>query len=170
MSNGGGPSAPAMWNARAEVMPLARAQIAALLPLWRDYQRFYEVPSSRIDGARNRAHIKHILTHPERGQVFLLHCANRIEGFATIYYTFSSTAAAPLGVINDLYVAPAWRGRCLGQALLDHCIAFLHDRGVAIAEWATRPDNRQARHLYDHYSAADTWLVYRVFSGKTADR
>jgi len=155
-------SLPPRSAVRADIAPLRREHIGALLPLWRDYQDFYQVPPASVDEQRNRAHIAHILTHPERGQIFLLHHAGQAQGFATIYYSYSSTAARPIGIINDLYVAPALRGLGLGRRLLDYCIAFLGQHGISIVEWATLPDNRRAQRLYDQYTGAGQWYVYRL--------
>jgi GNAT superfamily N-acetyltransferase len=133
-----------------------------LLRLWRSYQLFYGVPPGQIDAARNRAHVATIVASPDRGTIFALELGPRCIGFATIYYSFSSTAAAPLGVINDLFVDESHRGRGHGRRLLEHCLGFLRRRGVAIAEWATLADNRRAQALYDRYATPGAWYVYRV--------
>lgn len=145
------------------VVELARqGATQALLALWKDYQLFYEISPGEIDEERNRRHIEYIIAHPERGHIFLLRLNENVIGFGTIYYSFSSTAASLLGVINDLFVSEPFRNRGFGRQLLRHCLDFLQGNGIAIAEWATLPNNRRAQAMYDRFAEPALWCVYRV--------
>ena len=63
--------------------------------------------------------------------------------------------------MNDLYVAPAARGRGIGRALIDACSAECAQRGVAELEWFTAPSNRAAQSVYDRTGAVRTeWVNY----------
>lgn len=82
-------------------------------------------------------------------------------GFATIYWTWSSTQAVPIALMNDLYVTPAARGAGLGRALIDACAELALERGVDVLEWQTAPDNHRAQRVYDATPAErSTWLTY----------
>ncbi len=146
----------------AQVALLRDAHDRQILDLWRAYQRFYEVPEDEIDEERNRDHIYRIVANPDRGAIFTLSGGDRLIGFATVYFSYSSTAASPIGVINDLFVDPAHRRRGFGRMLLEHCIRYIEQSGVPVAEWATLPSNEQAQALYNQYALPQCWYVYRI--------
>ena len=80
-----------------------------LLPLMRAYCDFYQVtPSDRELLALSRA----LLADPQREGLQLLarDDAGTAVGFATLYWTWQTLAAARVGVMNDLFVAPEARG------------------------------------------------------------
>src|SRR5436305_1505303 len=75
-----------------------------LLPLIRAYCDFYEVAPSDEDLIRlSRA----LIDDPEHEglQLIARERGGEAVGFATIYWTWSTTAAARIGVMNDLVVA-----------------------------------------------------------------
>jgi ribosomal-protein-alanine N-acetyltransferase len=53
------------------------------------------------------------------------------------------------GYVAELAVAPAYRGRGHGRALLSTCLAALRARGVERAELEVAAENDRARSLYD---------------------
>jgi GNAT superfamily N-acetyltransferase len=158
-------TAPAASAAALDIGPLADAEVAELLPMWRAYQEFYRVPAAEIDEARNRRHIERILADEGLGQIFLARQVGGAAGFATVYYSFSSTRSCRIGIINDLYVEARQRGRGYGARLLRYCIAFVRRRGLLGVEWATLPDNLRAQSLYDKFAKPQLWCVYGVATG-----
>ena len=84
-------------------------------------------------------------------------------GYACLYWHFTSVGAAETVLMNDLYVDEAARGGGVGRALIEASAQIARDRGVGRLEWATRPDNAQARRLYDATgAAASTWITYEL--------
>ena len=80
-----------------------------LLPLMRAYCDFYEVaPSDEDLLALSRA----LIADPEREGVQLIARGpdGAAVGFATVFWTWSTTSAARIAIMNDLFVAPAARG------------------------------------------------------------
>ena len=93
-----------------------------LLPLIRAYCDFYNVaPSDRdlitLSGV--------LIDDPEHeGLQLIARDANgRAAGFATIYWSWSTTDAARIGVMNDLFVAESARGQGLAERLIEACRA-----------------------------------------------
>jgi hypothetical protein len=77
------------------------ADLPELLPLLRAYCDFYEVaPSDEALEALSRA----LLADPRREGLQLLarDQAGNAVGFATLYWTWQTLAAARVGVMNDL--------------------------------------------------------------------
>lgn len=82
-------------------------------------------------------------------------------GFATLYWTWSSTSAQRIGVMNDLFVAPSARGTGLGAALIEACAERCRAYGVTLLEWQTALDNTRAQKTYDRTGATrTTWHTY----------
>jgi GNAT superfamily N-acetyltransferase len=137
--------------------------LADLLPLVRAYLRFYEVPvSDEAMLVLSRA----LIADPEKEGVQLLaRWAGTGEpvGFASLFWTWTTTRGGRLGVMNDLYVAPAARGSGVAEALIEACAARCRERGVAWLAWQTAPDNHRAQKVYDRVGGERSqWLDYSL--------
>ncbi len=136
------------------------ADLEALLPLMRAYCDFYEAsPSDESLLALSRA----LVAYPEREGVQLLarDDEGRAVGFATIYWTWATTRAERIGVMNDLYVAPEGRGTGLAEVLIEACRAECAARGAGKLTWQTAPDNERAMKVYDRVGGTrEQWVDY----------
>jgi GNAT superfamily N-acetyltransferase len=135
--------------------------LAELLPLMRGYCDFYEVsPSDDELLGLARA----LIADPERDGVQLLaRTEGDAVGFATIYWSWATTIAARIGVMNDLFVAPAARGSGAAAQLIEACVAECRRHGAAELTWQTAPDNERAQHLYDRVGATRSqWVDYSL--------
>jgi GNAT superfamily N-acetyltransferase len=85
-------------------------------------------------------------------------------GFATIFWSWSTTRAARIGVMNDLFVAERARGAGggrVGEALIAACAERCRARGAVSLTWQTALDNARAQALYDRIGARRSrWLDY----------
>ena len=133
--------------------------LAELLPLVRGYCDFYEVsPSDDELLALSRA----LIADPDRDGVQLL-ARNEGEalGFATIYWSWATTIASRIGVMNDLFVAPAARGTGAAEQLILACVEECRQHGAAELTWQTAPDNERAQRVYDRVGATRSqWVDY----------
>jgi len=141
---------------------VGEADLSELLPLMRGYCDFYEVaPSDDELLALSRA----LIADPEREGVQLLaRDQGRAIGFATIYWSWATTSAERIGVMNDLFVAPEARGSGLAESVIQACRAECAARGAGKLTWQTAPDNAAAIKVYDRVGATreqwvDYWLV-----------
>lgn len=139
---------------------VGEGDLADLLPLMRGYCEFYGTAPG--DDALERLARACLADPKSTGTQLIARGPDRLPlGFATIYWTWSSTRAAPIGLMNDLFVAPAARGTGLGRALIDACARLTASRGRAILEWETAPDNHRAQRVYDATPAErSTWVAY----------
>jgi GNAT superfamily N-acetyltransferase len=148
----------------AEEWRIARVReedVGDLLPLLRGYCDFYSAaPSDRDLLALVRA----LIADPREGvQLLARDITGRAAGFATIYWSWSTSAAARIGVMNDLYVEPTRRGRGIGERLIDACAAECRRVGAVALEWQTAPDNTPAQRLYDRVGGRrESWLSYTL--------
>ncbi|MBA2506652.1 MAG: GNAT family N-acetyltransferase [Thermoleophilaceae bacterium] len=122
----------------------------------RAYCDFYEVaPSDEDLLALSRA----LIADPEREGVQLIDSEGR--GFATVFWSWSTTRAFRIGVMNDLFVAPPARGSGLAEALIEACRARCAEHGARSLEWQTALDNHRAQAMYDRIGAQRSqWLDY----------
>jgi GNAT superfamily N-acetyltransferase len=137
--------------------------LAELLPLVRGYLDFYEVsPSDEAMLALSRA----LIADPEHeGVQFLARNRDNVAvGFASLFWTWTTTRGGRLGVMNDLFVAPTARGGGVAEALIAACVERCLQRGAVSLEWQTAVDNFRAQAVYDRVGAerSDRWLDYSL--------
>ncbi|MFL6020362.1 MAG: GNAT family N-acetyltransferase [Gaiellaceae bacterium] len=132
-----------------------------LLALLRGYCDFYEVsPSDDALLALARA----LIADPQREGVQLIARADGVAvGFATIYWSWATTKAARIGVMNDLFVAAEARGTGAAEALIRACVEECRQHGAAELAWQTAPDNARAQRLYERIGATRAeWVDYSL--------
>jgi len=138
---------------------VAEADLGELLPLMRGYCDFYEVaPRDEELLAVSRA----LIADPEKEGVQLLaRHEGRAVGFATIFWSWATTSAERIGVMNDLFVGPEARGTGVAEALIEACRAECAARGAGKLTWQTAPDNAAAIKVYDRVGATrEQWVDY----------
>jgi GNAT superfamily N-acetyltransferase len=137
---------------------VTEADLGELLPLMRAYCDFYAVaPSDEALLGLSRA----LIADPEREGVQLLAGDGGSVGFATIFWSWATTSAERIGVMNDLFVAPEARGKGVAEALIEACRAECAAHGAGKLTWQTAPDNATAMKLYDRIGAVrEQWVDY----------
>jgi GNAT superfamily N-acetyltransferase len=135
--------------------------LADLLPLMRGYSDFYEVdPSDDALVALSRA----LIANPDYDGIQLIARDSEADtalGFATVYWMWSTSRAARIGVMNDLFTAKEARGRGVGEALIRACLELVRERGAALLQWQTARDNHTAQALYERVGGIrEEWYDY----------
>jgi ribosomal protein S18 acetylase RimI-like enzyme len=119
--------------------------LAQLAPLFDAYRRFYGQPP---DLPRARRFLRERMRRRQSTLFVAETKSGELVGFAQLYPSFSSVSAAPIHVLNDLFVAPAARGGGVGRRLLAAAVAFARRQGAARLNLETHRDNLTAQHLY----------------------
>jgi GNAT superfamily N-acetyltransferase len=142
---------------------VGEADLADLLPLMRAYCDFYAVaPSDEALLTMSRA----LIADREREGVQLIarDDTGAAIGFATVFWSWSTTNGGRLAVMNDLFVAPEARGAGggrVGEALIAACAERARRHGAVSLAWQTALDNERAQALYDRIGARRSrWLDY----------
>ena len=144
-----------------EVRPIRPEEVPQALPLFAGSQEFYEVDDHRDEA--NLAFLTRFCEPSEAGLLLGAWDGDDLVGFATLYWTFSSTQATDIALMNDLYVVEAVRGTGVGRALIEASAEAARARGCAQLEWQTAPDNATAQRLYDSTGAErSTWIEYEL--------
>ena len=147
-----------------QITVVGPADLPELLPLMRAYCDFYQVaPEDQALPELSQA----LLADPQREGVQLLARADdagRAVGFATLYWTWQTLAAARVGVMNDLYVAAEARGTGVADGLVAACLERCREHGAAQLIWQTARDNHRAQAVYERIGATrdDRWLDYEL--------
>ncbi|PCJ23491.1 MAG: GNAT family N-acetyltransferase [SAR86 cluster bacterium] len=130
-----------------------------VLPLIRAYQEFYKV--AEISDSANKEFFSQFGESNPVGCQFVYRSDGIVVGFATVYFTFTSTIAAKVAILNDLYTDSNLRGTGIGRKLIEHCHKFASLNGAARLQWVTAPDNERAQALYDSMNTnKSTWCFY----------
>jgi GNAT superfamily N-acetyltransferase len=134
-------------------------QVQRLLPLMREYCTFYRVapPDEALLSMASA-----LVADPTHEGVQLLATESGTDvGFATLFWSWETTISSRVGVMNDLYVVAASRGRGVSSALIDASVQRCRDHGAARMIWQTALDNHRAQAVYDHFGATrEQWLDY----------
>ena len=150
-----------------DVSAVTPDDLVDLLPLMRAYCTFYESDPSDDDlRAMSRTFLE-----PGAGgtQLIARDSSGGALGHATMLWSWDTTLAQPLAVMEDLFVTARARGRGVGAGLIQACRQLAADRGMRWLAWETAPDNETAQRLYDGLGAErDTWYAYRLSTDRPA--
>ena len=127
-------------------------------PLWAGYLAFYKsaLRPEISDLTWDRFH------DPDE-QIFALGGYVDGELMAIAHYLFHRSTWAPdrYCYLEDLFVAPAARGRGLGRALIEAVYQEARVANASRVYWLTQSDNTQARILYDKVADNLGFIQYR---------
>lgn len=139
---------------------VSNKNLEEVLPLIRKYQEFYNISS--INDERNREFFSQFSETGNDGCLFLYrNDKGEPVAFATVYFTFVSSIPGRVGVMNDLYTVPEYRGRGIGRNLIHHCLKFALSKSAVRLQWLTTRDNTPAQRLYDSLKTKKSeWVVY----------
>jgi GNAT superfamily N-acetyltransferase len=144
-----------------EIRTAGADDLADLLPLMRGYCEFYGASPSDDALAAMSGRFRDDST--EGSQLIARDETGQALGYATILWSWDTTLAAPLAVMEDLFVVADARGGGVGRALIQACRAAAAGRGAAGLDWLTAPDNLTAQRLYDAIGARRSeWVSYRL--------
>lgn len=121
---------------------------------------FYQRPKPETD----KVHfLIDLLLEKEEGIQFVAEKNGRLTGFATLYFTYSTTRADKITIMNDLYVVEGERGAGVAQELFQACENYTKEHGYFHMSWVTAPDNYRAQRFYEKMGGkrAD-WLNYTI--------
>jgi GNAT superfamily N-acetyltransferase len=149
-------------SAGYSIAPVTEADLDDLLGLMRAYCDFYETaPSDEALLSLSRA----LIADPqfEGVQMIARDAQMRPAGFATVFWSWDTTEACRIGIMNDLYVAPNVRGAGLANRLIAASLERCATRGASRLEWQTAPENERARAVYERVGGVrEPWLIYTL--------
>jgi len=84
-----------------------------------------------------------------------------VGGFTVNNLHEGSWALTPICYLEDLFVAPSYRGYGVGRTLIQDLVDLGQSQGWSRLYWHTRRDN-PARRLYDGFAKADDFVRYQL--------
>ena len=149
------------------IAPADESTFDGLLALIAEYQRFYD---REPDEKRNRQFFGELLGDDTHGLQLVAREGDCAVGFATLYWTRTSTRATVVALLNDLFVSPTHRGGRsdgVGDRLLQAAAHAASARGYSLLRWQTAPENVSAQSLYNRFigaaeepGSAAPWIEY----------
>jgi GNAT superfamily N-acetyltransferase len=106
-----------------------------------------------------------LIADPEHEGVQLIarDAERRAAGFASVFWSWDTTEAIRVGIMNDLYVDPSARGSGLADALIKACVQACAQRGARRLDWQTAPENARAQAVYERIGGVrERWLQYTL--------
>lgn len=126
--------------------------------LWSQYNAFYEAV---IPEAVTAHTWRRLLDSAMEMYGRLATIADDVVGFSICILHASTWTVGPVCYLEDLFVAPEFRGRGCGRALIRDALERARAQGCLRFYWHTRAGN-PARRLYDEFARADDFLRYRL--------
>jgi GNAT superfamily N-acetyltransferase len=149
-----------MSHPQHSIQRVGRADVPELLPLMRAYCDFYEVSPT---DTQLMAIIEALIADPEHEglQLIARDDAGAAMGFATVFWSWSTTDGGRIGVMNDLFVVEAGRGGGIAEQLIEGCRRAAADHGAGQLTWQTAPDNARAQRVYERVGGhREQWVDY----------
>ncbi|MEO0874257.1 MAG: GNAT family N-acetyltransferase, partial [Bacteroidota bacterium] len=115
-----------------------------LADLFDQYRVFYRKEAD-INGAQNFIQERLALGD---SHIYVSEEAGELQGFVQLYPIFSSTRMRRLWLLNDLFVAPAHRGKGLSLALLDAGKQLCRETNACGVMLETEKSNTIGNQLY----------------------
>tara|TARA_B100001113_G_scaffold350383_1_gene347431 strand:+ start:1142 stop:1573 length:432 start_codon:yes stop_codon:yes gene_type:complete len=127
--------------------------------LYQGYANFYKVEISKItlDIVWNWLLDQN---HELSGLVYEIN--NKLVAIAHYRRMPSPLRGKDIGFLDDLYVHPDFRGRKIGEEIINKLNHISQEKGWGLIRWITRNDNHNAKSLYDRVANKSTWDVYEL--------
>ncbi len=152
------PRIPTRPKSRVEIKPIDNADFDVWHPLWKNYQRFYEVD---IPESATRSTWTRFMDPSEPVHAALAVADGQALGLVHWIYHRSTWTTDDYCYLQDLFVADDARGRGVGRALIEHVYADAKRRAVPRVYWLTHETNHQAMQLYDRVADRSDFIQYR---------
>jgi len=142
------------------------ADLDELLALMRAYCDFYRAAPS--DAALLELSRTLLADADHEGlQLIARDAESHAVGFATLFWSWDTTEASRIGIMNDLYVDPRARGTGLADRLIAESLARCTERGASRLEWQTEQGNRRAQAVYDRIGAVREPFI--IFTSRASE-
>jgi GNAT superfamily N-acetyltransferase len=142
----------------ATIRPLAEADYAEWLILWKGYQRFYQ---SDIADEVSRVAFSRMLSSEEPTFGALATDGQRSLGLVHWIHHRSNWTIGNYCYLQDLYVDESNRGLGVGRMLIEHVYAEARKAGCSRVYWLTHETNATAMQLYDRIAERTGFVHYK---------
>lgn len=135
------------------------ALVGLLTVLFSQEADFMPDPEAQFRG------LARIVGHPEIGEILVMALDGRngesvrVAGMVNLLYTVSTALGARVAVLEDMVIAPEWRGARLGSRLLREAIAHARSRGCHRITLLTDRDNEAGQRFYRRHGFGPSAMI-----------
>lgn len=141
-----------------EIRGATETEVEQIVPLMLAYCDFYEVPHP--DEAALTEMARALIAAPDEEGFLLIGAEDgRVAGFAACGWKWSSLRGARIVVLEDLFVAPDFRGGGLADALIAAAAELARAHGAPVMTWMTQPSNKRAQAVYNRVGGSSEALL-----------
>ncbi|WP_054661413.1 GNAT family N-acetyltransferase [Lacticaseibacillus camelliae] len=135
------------------------ADIPAVVKLFHDYYQTSTVPHD-FDDDKMTAFLTDRLKNQQAGLLVGV-ADDQVVAFALLYVTQNTRDLGPQVIINDVFVAAAYRRRGIARQLMTASFNWGRQHGARHVTWQTRTTNAAAQPLYDQLGQRESgWIHY----------
>lgn len=146
---------------RFVIRPVRREDYEQWRPLWDGYNAFYgRVGRTSLPEAITSATWERFFSPAEPVHALVAEDGGRIVGLVHFLFHRSTTRLQDVCYLQDLFTAPADRGKGIGRLLIAAVYAAARDAGSSRVYWHTRITNEAGRALYDKLAQHLGVIVY----------
>lgn len=145
------------------IRDIARGDYSQWLPLWDGYNAFYgrSGPTALPADITGTTWARFFDAH-EPVHALVAEGGGKLLGIAHYLFHRSTTAIGPTCYLQDLFTAPASRGKGVGRALIGEVCKRARAAGASRVYWQTHETNHTAMQLYDKVAEKSGFVVYRI--------
>jgi GNAT superfamily N-acetyltransferase len=142
---------------------VARSDRAQWQVLWDGYNAFYgRSGPTALDPAVTEQTWERFFDPAEAVHGLVAVDGDRVVGLAHYLFHRSTTRAANVCYLQDLFTAEGSRGTGIGRKLIEAVVEAAQRAGSSRVYWHTKVDNSAARALYDKVAAHTGFIVYGI--------
>jgi len=98
--------------------------------------------------ARSQRAAEELIAEPERGGIWQIGVDGETAGYLVLTICFSLEFGGRFGLLDEIFIADAWRGRGIGSEALDFAAEWCRERGMAALRLEVWTGNAGAIRLY----------------------
>jgi GNAT superfamily N-acetyltransferase len=143
------------------VRPVRQSDHASWKPLWDGYNAFYgRSGPTALPNEITETTWRRFFDPAEPVFALVAEDAGRLLGLTHYLFHRSTTRIEPTCYLQDLFTAPAERGRGIGRALIQAVFEQARSAGISRVYWQTQDSNAAGRLLYDKVARHAGFIVY----------
>ncbi len=143
-----------------DVRPATTLDQDAVCNLWMQLLKIYN-KSSTLE-LLNKS-FRYAFENPDRIQVYVVTVNGAVAGTASLHLgKYSTWNDYFFATIEDVIIAPEYRGRGLAVYILQHLISVAEKMGLGRVELCALTGNRAARKLYEKVGFTSDSLLYEM--------
>jgi GNAT superfamily N-acetyltransferase len=141
---------------------VARSDYARWKPLWDGYNAFYgRSGETALSPEITQMTWSRFFDADEPVHALVAETSGELVGLAHFLFHRSTIQIAATCYLQDLFTAPAARGKGVGRSLIHAVYEQAARAGAARVYWHTQESNHAARRLYDKVAENSGFIVYR---------